>query len=57
MVIGKRTIFDEIMEGVQSMKKERQGKITLRTYKVEPPQVPKVDSRGNKKEVESVASK
>ncbi len=43
--MGKRNIFDELMEGVQAMKEHREGKITLRTYKVEPQQLPKVDSR------------
>ncbi len=43
--MGKRNIFDELMEGVQAMKEHREGKITIRTYKVEPQQLPKVDSR------------
>ena len=40
----KRSIFDELMEGVHAMKEQREGKITLRTYKVEPTRLPKVDS-------------
>lgn len=55
-MIGKRTIFDEIMEGLHSMKKHREGKITLRTYKVEPPQLPEVDSRGTRKKRASLRS-
>ncbi len=41
----KRRIFDELMEGVAAMKGHRQGKITLRSYKVEPKPLPKVDSK------------
>jgi len=33
-VMGKRRIFDELMEGVAAMKAHREGKLTLRTYKV-----------------------
>jgi len=32
--MGKRRIFDELMEGVAAMKAHREGKLTLRTYKV-----------------------
>ena len=32
---AKRNIFDELMEGVNSMQAQRQGKITLRSYKRE----------------------
>ena len=31
----KRNIFEELMEGVNSMPAQRQGKITLRSYKLE----------------------
>jgi len=41
----KRDIFDELMTGVASMKSQRQGKITLRSYKVETAPLPKVDSK------------
>lgn len=41
----KRNLFAELMQGVEEMKGHRQGKITLRSYKVEPPPLPKVDSR------------
>ena len=34
--MAKRNIFDELMEGVAAMKGRREGKITLRTFKVEP---------------------
>jgi hypothetical protein len=41
----KRNIFDELMEGVAAMKGHREGKITRRTFKVEPKALPKVDSK------------
>jgi len=33
--MAKRRLFDELMEGVSAMKSHREGKLTLRTYKVE----------------------
>jgi putative transcriptional regulator len=42
--MAKRNIFDELMEGVAAMKAHRQGKITLRTFKVKPKPLPRVDS-------------
>ena len=41
----KRSIFSELMEGVTAMKGHREGKITLRSYKVEASPLPKVDSK------------
>jgi putative transcriptional regulator len=41
----KRSIFNEVMGGVAEMKSHREGKLTLRTYKVEPAPLPKVDSK------------
>ncbi len=41
----KRKLFDELMEGVAAMKEHRERTITLRTFKVEPRPLPKVDSR------------
>jgi putative transcriptional regulator len=41
----KRDIFGEIMEGVAAMKTHREGKLTLRTFKVEPTPLPKVDAK------------
>jgi putative transcriptional regulator len=35
MVRKKRELFSELMAGVEEMKSHREGKITLRTYKVE----------------------
>jgi putative transcriptional regulator len=31
----KRKLFDELMEGVDAMQKQREGKITLRSHEVE----------------------
>ncbi len=42
--MAKRKIFDELMEGVTAMKSHREGKVTLRTYNIEPDALPKVDS-------------
>jgi putative transcriptional regulator len=43
--MAKRQIFDELAEGVTAMKDHRKGKLTLRTYKVVPAALPKVDSK------------
>ena len=43
--MSKRKIFDEMIEGVATMKSHREGKITLRTYNVEGTPLPKVDSK------------
>jgi putative transcriptional regulator len=43
--MAKRNIFDELMEGVAAMKSHREGKITLRTYRVEAKPLPKVDAK------------
>jgi putative transcriptional regulator len=43
--MAKRNIFSELMEGVSAMQRHRQGKITLRTHKVEAAPLPKVDSK------------
>jgi putative transcriptional regulator len=42
---AKRKLFDELIEGVAAMKHLRQGRLTLRTYKIEPAPLPKVDSK------------
>jgi putative transcriptional regulator len=41
----KRDIFGEMIEGVAAMKRHREGNLTLRTFKIEPAPLPKVDSR------------
>ena len=43
--MAKRDIFGELMEGLAAMKSHREGKLTLRSYKVEPAPLPKVDSK------------
>ena len=43
--MAKRDILAELMEGVSEMKRHREGKITLRSYKVEASPLPKVDSK------------
>ena len=43
--MARRKIFHEMMEGVAAMKSHREGKLTLRSYKVEPEALPKVDSK------------
>jgi putative transcriptional regulator len=43
--MAKRDLFGELMEGVAAMKNHRQGKLTLRTYKVDAAPLPKVDSK------------
>jgi putative transcriptional regulator len=43
--MAKRDLFDELMEGVAAMKNHRQGKLTLRSCKVDMAPLPKVDSK------------
>lgn len=43
--MSKRNISSDLMEGVAAMKLHREGKLTLRTYKIEPAPLPKVDSK------------
>ena len=43
--MAKRDIFGELMEGVAAMKSHREGKLTLRSYKVESAPLPNVDSK------------
>jgi DNA-binding transcriptional regulator YiaG len=45
MVMAKRDILGELVEGVTAMKSHREGKLTLRSYKVEVAPPPKVDSK------------
>ena len=42
---AKPKLFDELIEGVRAMKRHRRGRLTLRTYKIEPAPLPKVDSK------------
>lgn len=39
----KRNIFGELLEGVEAIGKHRGGKLTLKTHKIEPLHLPKVD--------------
>ncbi|MEX1127119.1 MAG: helix-turn-helix domain-containing protein [Vicinamibacterales bacterium] len=39
----KRSLFRELMSGVQAMRDHREGRLTLRTHKIEPISVPTVD--------------
>jgi len=43
--MAKRDIFGELVEGVAAMKSHREGKLTLRSYKVDSAPLPKVDSK------------
>ena len=43
--MAKRKIFAELMEGVAAMGAQRQGKLTLRSYKVKAGRLPKVNAR------------
>lgn len=43
--MAKRKVFSELMEGVAAMKAHREGKITLRTHRVEAAPLPRVDAR------------
>ena len=43
--MAKRDIFGEVMEGVAVMKSRREGKLTLRSYKIDPAPLPRVDSK------------
>jgi putative transcriptional regulator len=41
----RRNIADEILEGLQAIKAHYEGKITLRTFKIEQPPLPEVDAQ------------
>lgn len=43
--MAKRNIFGDLIEGIATMKGHREGKITLRSYKIETAPLPKVDSK------------
>lgn len=43
--MSKRDVFDELMEGMAAMSSHRKGTVTLRSYKVQPAPLPKVDSK------------
>jgi len=41
----KRKLFDELVEGFDALKDQRQGKITLRTHTIEAKPVPKITGK------------
>jgi putative transcriptional regulator len=43
--MGKRNISRELLDGIAAMKGHREGKLTLRNYRVEPSALPPVDSK------------
>ena len=45
MAMTKRDIFGELIEGVAAMKSHREGKLTLRSFKVDPAPFPQVDAK------------
>ncbi len=42
-VAGKRSLFRELMTGVEGMREHREGRLTLRTHRVEPVVIPPVN--------------
>jgi hypothetical protein len=47
--MAKRKIFAKLIEGVEAMKKHREGKLTLRSYRVEAAPLPAVNSKKDRK--------
>jgi putative transcriptional regulator len=45
LAMSKRKILDEMIERVAAMKSHREGKITMRTYRIEAAPLPRVDSK------------
>lgn len=43
--MAKRRVFSELLGGVDAMKKHREGKLTLRTYRVAVAPLPPVNAR------------
>ncbi len=43
--MAKRKLFAELMEGVAAMRAHREGKVTLRSYKIEAARLPRVNAR------------
>ena len=40
---GKRSLFRELMSGVETMREHREGRLTLRTHQVEPIELPTLE--------------
>src|SRR5882762_10304449 len=45
MLMAKRDIFGEVMEGTAAMRSHREGKLTLRSYEIAVAPLPQVDSK------------
>jgi putative transcriptional regulator len=43
--MAKRKIIEELVSGVEAMRKQREGKLTLRSYRVEAAPLPAVNSK------------
>ncbi len=43
--MAKRKLFLELTEGIEAMKSHREGKLTLRTFKIKPAPLPHVDGK------------
>lgn len=43
--MAKRKLFAELMEGIAAMGAQRQGKLTLRNYKVKAARLPRVNAK------------
>lgn len=43
--MAKRKIFTELMKGVAAMAAQREGKITLRSYKIKAARLPRVNAK------------
>jgi putative transcriptional regulator len=43
--MAKRKLFEELIEGVEAMRQHREGRLTLRSYKVEFAPLPTVNSK------------
>jgi putative transcriptional regulator len=43
--MAKRKIIEELVAGVEAMRKQREGKLTLRSYRVEAAPLPAVNSK------------
>lgn len=44
LAMAKRSLFNELMQAVDEMKTHREGKITLRSYRIDPAPLPELDS-------------
>jgi putative transcriptional regulator len=43
--MAKRKLFVELIEGVAAMGRHRDGKLTLRTYKIQAARLPRVNAK------------